>query len=110
MPAPAFCGCVVMKGSTLAIDPAQKPIPLALPKESLSDCAFGASALVVTTNDVNGSKSYVVDEKTGELALLPVTGHGSNEAVQVGSDGALYQLEDSSSNTSASSRFTCKGL
>lgn len=102
--------CVVMQGTTLSIDPTAAPITLALPKDSVSDCAFGASALVVTTNDGNGSKSYVVDEKTGALAPLPVTGHGSNEAVQVGADGAFYQFEDSSSKTSAASRFTCQGL
>jgi hypothetical protein len=102
--------CVKLAGTTLAIDPAVKPIALAVPAMSLSDCAFGASALVVTTNDKNGSKSYVVDETSGKLAPLPVGGLGSNEAIQVGSDGALYQLEDSSSATSAASRYVCKGL
>lgn len=108
--------CVRITGTTLAIDVATKPIVLALPEHALSDCSFGANALVVTTNGADDSKSYIVDETTGELEPLPVTGFGSNEAIHLGADGALYQLEDSTFSflpffgaTSASSRYTCKG-
>lgn len=101
--------CVTMMGTTLSIDAAAKSIALALPAKSLSDCSFGANALVITTNDANASKSYIVDEKSGKLEPLPVTGLTSNEAVLLAADGTLYQFEDASAPTSAGSRFTCKG-
>lgn len=107
--------CIVARGDELAIDAAKPPLKLALPPRALSDCAFGAAGgpaanvLVVTTNVHGGSASYVVDEASGAIARLDVSGHVSNEAIAVDRDGALYQLMDDNHEPSAGSRMNCVG-
>ena len=107
--------CVVEEGGHLRIDPLKPALALALPDKALSDCAFGAAGgaaertLVVTTNVHGGSKSYVVDEASGELARIDVPGHVTNEAIAIDRGGALYQLMDDNHAPSAASRHVCTG-
>jgi hypothetical protein len=113
--AESWLGCVVFKGEKLALDPIKPKLAIAVPKSSLSDCAFGAAngpakgTLLVTTNIFHGSTTYVVHEGTGALAALDVTGTPTNEAIAVDADGALYQFMDGNSPTSPSLRSTCTG-
>ncbi len=105
--------CVVARGADIVVDAAKPPLRLALPPRALSDCAFGAaggpasSTLVVTTNVHGGSVSYVVDEASGAIARLDVSGHVSNEAIAIDRDGALYQMMDDNHEPSAGSRANC---
>lgn len=107
--------CVVFKGDRLAIDDIKPPLKLALPKNALSDCAFGAAGgpaedvLLVTTNIFGGSTTYEVRENDGALAALDVTGLPNNEAVAVDRDGALYMMMDGDAPTSPAYRMTCSG-
>jgi hypothetical protein len=107
--------CLVLEGGKLRVDPIKPPIVLDLPRQSLSDCAFGAAdgpardVLLVTTNVYNGSTSYEVDEATGTLAPLDVVGLPNNEAIAVDSTGALYELMDSDSKASLAYRLVCEG-
>jgi hypothetical protein len=107
--------CLLFDGKRLRIDATRSPLVLELPRHALSDCAFGAAGgpakdvLLVTTNIYGGSKTYRVDEATGALAPLDVTGLPSNEAVAVDSDGSLYQLMDSDTRVSLAYRMTCEG-
>jgi hypothetical protein len=107
--------CLVLEGETLRVDPIKPPIVLDLPRNSLSDCAFGAAdgpardVLLVTTNVYGGSTTYQVDEATGALEPLDVVGLPNNEAIAVDSSGALYELMDSDSSASLAYRLTCEG-
>ncbi len=107
--------CLVFEGERLKIDPIKPPIVLDVSHHALSDCAFGAPAgpasdtLLVTTNVYGGSTTYIVDESTGELAALDVPALPNNEAIAVDSDGALYQLMDSNTDSSLAYRMTCEG-
>ncbi|MGH7328120.1 MAG: hypothetical protein ACREJX_07185, partial [Polyangiaceae bacterium] len=107
--------CVVMKDNVLSIDSVRKPLILAVPDDSLSDCAFGAwggpaqSALIVTTNVHGGSTSYVVNESTGGVKVMDVPGTPSNEAIAIDREGALYQMMDDNGDESLALRMTCSG-
>lgn len=107
--------CLVFRDEKLVVDEVRKPIPLAIPKDSLSDCAFGAwggpaqGTLVVTTNIHGGSTTYVVDEASGTVHALDVGGTPSNEAVAIDRDGALYQMMDDNGDESLALRMTCTG-
>ena len=107
--------CLIYEGERLRIDPIKPPLVLEVPRHALSDCAFGAEGgpandtLLVTTNVYGGSTTYIVEESTGALATLDVSGLPNNEAVAVDSDGALYQFMDSNTSPSLAYRMTCEG-
>lgn len=107
--------CIVMNGNKLAIDTVRKPLVLAVGKHSLSDCAFGTydgpaqSTLVVTTNVLGGSESFVVDEATGALSTIDVSTTPSNEAIAIDHEGSLYQFMDDNGDQSLALRMTCSG-
>jgi hypothetical protein len=107
--------CVVLEEERIRIDTIKPPIVLDVPRNSLSDCAFGAAdgpgrdVLLVTTNVYGGSTTYVVNESSGGIAPLDVVGLPNNEAVAIGSDGAFYEFMDSDSTTSLAGRLTCEG-
>jgi hypothetical protein len=107
--------CLVFDGDRLVADAIKSPIDLALPRDALSDCAFGAeggpahATLVVTTNVHGGSASYVVDEASGELTPLDVPGTLNNEAIAIDRTGALYQMMDTNSALSPGFRHICRG-
>lgn len=113
--------CVVRDDAgRLSIDPQRPPIQLSLDrwmrKEGvLSDCAFGAAGgpaedvLLVTTNVYGGSQTYVVDESTGKTSPLEVQATASNEAIAIDHEGALYAFLDDNEETSAATRFECRG-
>ncbi len=106
--------CVHVEGDRLALVD-RPPIKLALPKGSLSDCAFGdrkgpaKNTLVITTNVRNFSRSYVVDEKSASLTELDVPGVLNNEAIAIDHEGRLYLFMDSNGETSGAARFNCRG-
>jgi hypothetical protein len=104
--------CLVFSDERLMV--ARAPLALPLGKDVLSDCAFGApgpaeDVLLVTTNVYGGSRSYIVDEATGDLLPLDVPPLLNDEAIAVDGDGALYTLMDDNGKTSAGARFTCTG-
>jgi hypothetical protein len=107
--------CVTDRDGILAIDAGAPPIKLALPAESLSDCAFGGAGgpaenvLLVTTNIHGGSTTYVVDEASSGLMRLDVHGLPSNEGIAIDRDGALYQFMDGDIGVSPTLRATCSG-
>jgi hypothetical protein len=107
--------CLVFDGEKLRIDPAHPRLALDLPKQSLSDCAFGAADgparddLLVTTNIRGGSTVYRVNEETGALAPIDVEGTINNEAIAVDHEGRLYQMMDANSDQSPAVRATCTG-
>ena len=104
----------------LSIDPRRPPVALSLDRWMrregvLSDCAFGAPAgpaedvLIVTTNVYGGSQTYLVDEATGRATSLDLQATASNEAVAIDRDGAFYAFLDDNGETSAATRFECRG-
>ncbi len=105
--------CLVLAADRLVVDPIKPPLKLSLPKNNLSDCAFGSehgpaeAVLLVTTNLYGGSATYQVDEGDGSLRALDVPGTLSNEAVAVDRDGSLYQFMDDNHAESAALRMTC---
>jgi hypothetical protein len=108
--------CLVWQGDRLVADTLWPSVALpGIAPGALSDCAFGAdpgparSKLLVTTNVHGGSTTYLVSEPKTALLPLDVSGTLNNEAVAVGSDGALYQLADIDGEPSPASRSTCKG-
>ena len=107
--------CLVFEGERLRVNPAHPRLALDLPRQSLSDCAFGAAdgpardALLVATNIRGGSTVYRVDEETGALAAIDVEGTLNDEAIAVDHDGRLYQVMDGNSPQSPAVRATCAG-
>jgi hypothetical protein len=110
-----WLGCVVFVGERLVLDRIKPRLTLGLPKNALSDCAFGtaggpaAGVLLVTTNIFGGSTSYIVHEGSGALAPIDVSGTLTNEAIAVDRDGALYQVMDDNGASSPVLRATCTG-
>jgi hypothetical protein len=107
--------CLVFDGDRLRVNPDHPRITLDLPKQSLSDCAFGVADgparddLLVTTNIRGGSTVYRVDETTGALTPIDVEGTANNEAIAVDHDGRLYQMMDPNTDRSPAVRATCTG-
>jgi hypothetical protein len=107
--------CLVFDGDRLRVSPDHPRLALDLPKQSLSDCAFGAADgpargdLLVTTNIRGGSTVYRVSEKTGALTAIDVEGTANNEAIAVDHDGRLYQMMDPNTDRSPAVRATCSG-
>jgi hypothetical protein len=107
--------CLVFEGERLRVNPVRPRLALDVPKQSLSDCAFGAadgparSTLLVATNIRAGSTVYRVDEETGALTPIDVEGTLNDEAVAVDHEGRLYQMMDGNSAQSSATRATCTG-
>jgi len=107
--------CVVLRAGTLAIDTSAAAMTLDVPRNALSDCAFGSAGgpaedtLVVTTNIYGGSTTYVVDEASGSLSAIDVHGTPNNEAIAIDRTGALYQFMDSNTSASSARREICTG-
>lgn len=107
--------CVIFRGDALVIDSIKPPLKLDVRANALSDCAFGSAggpaedSLVVTTNIYGGSTTYLVDEATGALEAIDVSGLPSNEAIAIDRDGALYQFMDGDTSVSPTYRATCTG-
>lgn len=108
-----YCVTIDAQGK-LGVDANAAPITLSIPKDSLSDCAFGAEggnatgALVVATNVYNGNKAYRVDEATGSLTDLPTATQINTESIAVDRDGALYVFDDNSQALSMAARTACQ--
>jgi hypothetical protein len=111
-----WLGCIVFDGERLALDTIRPKGKLDLPKNALSDCAFGAAGgpaekkLFVTTNIFGASTTYLVDESTFALAPIDVTGTPTNEGIAIDRSGALYQFMDDNSPVSPGLRAKCKGF
>jgi hypothetical protein len=93
----------------------QLPLGVGMPADHLSDCAFGATSgpgedvLVVTTNVYGLSRTYRVDEAAGVLTLLPTQRLLNVEAAAIDRDGALYTMDDNSTETSGAAKSACVG-
>jgi hypothetical protein len=115
-----YCVAFDASGRLIAV-PSVPPVRLQLtlgvdmPAEHLSDCAFGAASgpaedvLVVTTNVYGLSRTYRVDESIGGLTLLPTQPLLNVEAAAIDRDGALYTLDDNSTETSGAAKSACVG-
>jgi hypothetical protein len=107
--------CLAWHGDSLVVDASRSPRKLDLRPNALSDCAFGSSgglaagSLVVTTNLYGGGVTYLVDERSGALAVIDVGGLLNTEAVAVDREGALYLFMDGDAKVSPTSRAFCTG-
>jgi hypothetical protein len=108
--------CLVFDAAgRLRVNPDHPRLALDVPKQSLSDCAFGSADgpakgdLLVTTNIRGGSTVYEVDETTGALAAIDVEGTINNEAIAVDRDGRLYEIADQNAGRSPAARASCTG-
>jgi hypothetical protein len=107
--------CIRLRQGRLAIDTSRPPLALALGRDTLSDCAFGAKdgpaedTLFVTTNIFGGSRVFSLDEATGQLHAIGVPRTLNTEVVAVDRDGSLYELADTQGSSSFGLRATCAG-
>ncbi len=107
--------CLLFDHGRLRVNPDRPRIALDVPKQSLSDCAFGAAdgpardTLLVTTNIRGGSTVSRVDEATGRLTPVDVEVTLNNEAIAVDHDGRLYEMMDPNAARSPALRATCTG-
>lgn len=107
--------CLTLDGNgVLAASTIIPPIDTGLGTDKLSDCAFGTAGggaehvLTIAGNVYDLSRSYRIDEASGQKTQLPTAFLLNLEAVALDREGALYTFsDDNSQNPSPTRRLRC---